>query len=300
MDTIGEQVRRLRNSCTGPKPVHFFVKSCRRRGWRSARRGAAVVCARGAGACAGRTEARWLKPSTISIARGTALRCGLRRRQAMPPSSFSHCSAAPASTDSIPGKYRRGVSAAGARSCARRQAQGRRRCGPRAFGRVRRLCRRPEARPGRRHHLRRLWAEADAAVAAAALLTAASRAVAVRLCPRHGLDAPGLCAAAPGARQSCYTRRSAAPVARAQPGAGARASAGQAALHRRQCRAAAAVHVRRRQAGRFDGRGGRQAQMADADDRRLHPLSPALNPYWYVPPDLAGERRRPRSSSSRA
>jgi hypothetical protein len=27
MDTIGEQVRRLRNSCTGPKPVHFFVKA---------------------------------------------------------------------------------------------------------------------------------------------------------------------------------------------------------------------------------------------------------------------------------
>ena len=83
-------------------------------------------------------------------------------------------------------------------------------------------------------------------------------------------------------------------AADAQPRARPRASGGgKRPLHPRQCRAAAAVHVRGRQAGRFDGRGGRQAQVSDADDDRLHPLR-RLNPYWYVPPDLAAERIAPK------
>ena len=129
----------------------------------------------------------------------------------------------------------------------------------------------------------------------AALLTAAAAPSLRDYVQSIGLDAPDLRPASRGARQSQLFDRPAARDARAQPRARAGASCRQAALRPRQRRAAAALHVRGRQAGRFDGRGGRQAQMADADARpptsatprsiligTCRPISPARTSGQYV------------------
>ena len=95
------------------------------------------------------------------------------------------------------------------------------------------------------------------------------------------------------AEPSSIARRSEARAARAQPQARADASGGQAALHPRQRRAAAALSCTKT-ARPVDsmvvvvGKTKCPTPMLAAYIRYA-----ALNPYWYVPPDLAGERRRP-------
>ena len=68
--------------------------------------------------------------------------------------------------------------------------------------------------------------------------------------------------------------------------------AGQWALHRRQCRRAAPLHVRRRPGRRFDARGRRQAQISNADDGGLCPLR--------EPQSLLVRAARPRRGADRS
>ena len=92
------------------------------------------------------------------------------------------------------------------------------------------------------------------------------------LCPRDGLDAPDLRPAPPALADHNYTDDMSASCSSSTSSAPARCRPGKGRYILVNAAAAAALHVRRRQAGRFDGRRGRQAQISDADDDRLHPL----------------------------
>ena len=166
-----------------------------------------------------------------------------------------HVAGAPA-TRSLPR-----AAAANARQVAERR--------PRAVRGFRRLCRRPEARSGRRHHLCGRAAQAGAAVAASGVARRRrSRRRLPTMCAAWGGCIPIYAQLRDALATHAYTSDQQRQLLSAQPRARARAAGRQAALRPGQRRAAAALHVRERQAGRLDGRGRRQAQISDADDRR--------------------------------
>ena len=119
----------------------------------------------------------WLSPTAGDAARAAAL--APRRRASL--------------EGSTPHKYHVAAAAAGAR---RRRARGKRKDIERADRALSQAfvayVARPGRDPGRRHHLRRSAAEADTADAARGPARGRGRAVAVRLCARHRLDAPVL------------------------------------------------------------------------------------------------------------
>ena len=172
-----------------------------------------------------------------------------------------------------PTRYHVAALQAALESARERQAQAGR-CGrPPIVAGLRRLCRRPEAairasasptsirRCGRRR--RRRWRRCSTAANAPSLSDYVRNMGWMH--PIYGQLREALA-------DHKYSDDHQRQLARAQPAAGARASGGQAALRAGQCGAAAALHVRGRQAGRLDGRRRRQAQISDADARRLHPL----------------------------
>ena len=118
---IGEQVRRLRNSCTGPRAGALFCQDCARRRWRSARRGAALVVHAAPGACAGRTARRRPKRRRfLSCAEWrSAVACAHRRRCRR---AAAVTLLGTASLDGLdPEKYHAAASPTGDRGRARRQ-----------------------------------------------------------------------------------------------------------------------------------------------------------------------------------
>ena len=138
--------------------------------------------------------------------------------------------------------------------------------------------------------------EAQAAVGAGRAARRSRCAVARRLCPQPRLDEPDLWRASPGARDASICQRPRTPAdplnlerARALPAASSATSSSTPPSSGSTCTRTASRSIRWSSSS--------ATQISDADDHRLHPLR-GLNPYWYVPPDLAAERIAPSSSSS--